>query len=338
MNLYTLDAQINAPLGAWPGDLDHVDLHGRRLSASENAFVRTTEDDRLVFKLFYSLTGKDVAPQVARELRMMLLAGEDVSVKVEGRLIIRGKLQGLPKATKRHWIGQLQSLVRSMHNKGIIHGDLKPDNILVRNGQLVLCDWAAAQLKAEAKQPHQGQRHTRARGGVVNDLYALGVTIWHIWLGRPPFDADKHDSMFLDEEIANGLKPDLDVVDDKTWKITEAGDAANIAGYTLLQTVTFRTQSAQLTYDSPGKNYQRTFYNDAGLVARFAVLRRSNPEVSGGFKYEFKLIFQPVAGGPLQLGLGLSAVEEYHPAFDPKPWELLTGQVWEWILQPASSW
>ncbi|KAJ7897154.1 kinase-like domain-containing protein [Mycena olivaceomarginata] len=232
-----LDARINAPFGAWPGDFDHVDLDGRRLAVSENAIVRTTEDDRLVFKSFYSLTGKDVAPQVTRELRMMLLAGEDVSVKVEGRLIIQGKLEGfvmprettldlgLPKATKRHWIEQLQSVVRSMHNKGIIHGDLKPDNVLVRNGQLVLCDWGAAQLKAEAKQPHEGttayQSAWRCRQYDLplckaDDLYALGVTIWHIWLGRPPFDADKHESRFLDEEIADGLKPDLDAVDDKT--------------------------------------------------------------------------------------------------------------------------
>ncbi|KAJ7058090.1 kinase-like domain-containing protein, partial [Mycena amicta] len=225
-----------APLGEWPGDFDHVDLNGRHLSVSQHAFVDTTEDDRLVLKTFYSLTEQDVAPKVARELRMMLLAGEDLSVKVEGRLIIRGKLQGfimpcettldlaLPKATKRYWIEQLQSLVRSMHNKGIIHGDLKPDNILVRgDGQLVLCDWAAAQLKAEAKQPLEGttvyqsgwsSRECDLPLCEADDLYALGVTIWHIWLDRPPFDEDKFDS--LEREIADGLKPDLDAVDDTT--------------------------------------------------------------------------------------------------------------------------
>ncbi|KAJ7058100.1 kinase-like domain-containing protein [Mycena amicta] len=231
-----LDARINAPLGEWPGDLDHVDLSGHHLSVSQHASVHTSEDDRLVFKLFYSLTEQDVTPKVARELRMMLLAGEDLSVKVEGRLIIRGKLQGfimpcettldlaLPKATKRYWIEQLQSLVRRVHDKGIIHGDLKPDNILVRgDGQLVLCDWAAAQLKAEAKQPHEGttayQSGWRSRECDLplceaDDLYALGVTIWQIWLDRPPFDEDKFE--YLEREIADGLKPDLDAVDDTT--------------------------------------------------------------------------------------------------------------------------
>ncbi|KAJ7982806.1 kinase-like domain-containing protein [Mycena polygramma] len=230
-----LDAPLSAPLGEWPGDLGRVDLRGRRLSASEHAIVRTTEDERRVIKHFYNIAGEDVAPQATRELRMMLLAGEDVSVKVEGRLIVRGKLEGfvmphettldlgLPKATKRRWIEQLQSAVRSVHNKGIIHGDLKPDNVLVHNERLVLCDWAAAQLTAEAKQPHEGTtayqspwrcRQYRLPLCEADDLYALGVTIWHIWLGRPPFDADKHE--FLDEEIADGLQPDLDAVDDKT--------------------------------------------------------------------------------------------------------------------------
>ncbi|KAJ7646734.1 kinase-like domain-containing protein [Roridomyces roridus] len=240
MHTDDLDAQITSPLGAWPGDLDQRQvfrMKGRRLSASEHAAVSMIKNERLVLKSFYDLNGKDVAPQVTTELRMMLLAGEDVSVKVEGRYIIRSKLQGfimpcetlldleLPKAIKRDWIEQLQSLVRRVHNKGIIHSDIKPDNILLRksDGRLIFCDWGSAQLKSEGKPLHQGTYLSpwRCRQYYndldpplceADDLYALGVTIWHIWVGRPPFDADIAN---LDWEIAHGLKPDLDAVDDE---------------------------------------------------------------------------------------------------------------------------
>lgn len=81
MSLGDFNARITAPLGAWPNDLHHIDpLRGRRLSASEHAFVHATEHDELV-KSFYSLTGADVTPKAIREMRMMLLAGEDVSVR-----------------------------------------------------------------------------------------------------------------------------------------------------------------------------------------------------------------------------------------------------------------
>ena len=93
---------------------------------------------------------------------------------------------------------------------------------LVRDGQLVLCDWAGAQLEAEAKAPYEETTSYQSAWRMnhdswplckEDDLYALGVSIWEIWMGRIPFKFEEHE--YLADEIADGLKPDLDAVDDE---------------------------------------------------------------------------------------------------------------------------
>jgi len=47
----------------------------------------------------------------------------------------------------------------------------------------------------------------------ADDAYAAGVTIWHIYTGHLPFENIDDDD--LDLLIANGLRPDLSVIDDE---------------------------------------------------------------------------------------------------------------------------
>lgn len=65
---------------------------------------------------------------------------------------------GLPLDKARRYFVQLVKGLRHCHHKGVCHGDLKPENALIKNGVLKLCDFGSASL----------HRHTtRAAGSVI---------------------------------------------------------------------------------------------------------------------------------------------------------------------------
>lgn len=117
-----------------------------------------------------------------------------------------------------HFITQITKALSHAHSRGIIHRDIKPQNIMVlRDGSVKVADFGIARLANSANtltQEALGSVHymspEQAKGDRTDarsDIYSAGVVLYEMLTGRLPFEGDNAVSVAIQHLSSVPLSP-----------------------------------------------------------------------------------------------------------------------------------
>ena len=100
-----------------------------------------------------------------------------------------------------HFAMQIAKGLEHAHSRGIVHRDIKPHNVMVlKNGSVKVMDFGIARVMSKSNtltKEALGSVHyispEQAKGGYTDnrsDLYSLGVVMYEMMTGRPPYDGE----------------------------------------------------------------------------------------------------------------------------------------------------
>uniref|UniRef100_D8PXE4 Protein kinase domain-containing protein n=1 Tax=Schizophyllum commune (strain H4-8 / FGSC 9210) TaxID=578458 RepID=D8PXE4_SCHCM len=242
--------EVNAPFGSWTTDIELKSLEPGIMQALMLGVTRTvkslkTDDGAYALKYWY-----DPVPQedVLRQMQICIQA-EDCAVPIVGRVFDDGAMVGyvMPLETpldpasiatkdeRLAIIHELCDLVERLHQKDIVHGDLKCQNLVrCANGFLRFIDFDCASrvgdgyVATQATAEFISQRRMLRHGfnpeplTLAEDYHALALTIFELYTGQDNFyrfgplsaeDYEEWSSVCCDAVVV-GMPPDVSRIDD----------------------------------------------------------------------------------------------------------------------------
>jgi serine/threonine-protein kinase len=133
-------------------------------------------------------------------------------------------LRALLQKYRRLSVGDASRIARQVadalgyaHQRGVVHRDIKPDNVLLdASGHVLVSDFGIAKAahQASASQlttegmvvgtPHymSPEQATGERVDARSDIYALGVVLYQMLTGAPPFEGESAQSILMKQATA----------------------------------------------------------------------------------------------------------------------------------------
>ena len=128
--------------------------------------------------------------------------------------------QRLPVPDAARIARQVADALGHAHRQGVVHRDVKPDNILLDGaGHVLVTDFGIAKAAQEASvsqlttegmvvgTPHymSPEQATGERVDARSDIYSLGVVLYQMLAGAPPFDGESAQSILMKQATVTAV-------------------------------------------------------------------------------------------------------------------------------------